>query len=132
MTNWEELKQKVKVNGFHIDKTGDGLGYPIEPHVKPLVLALNQRGYETSASCEGHPLSFWQERIQRLYGKNAELVFRARRGLVYRIKQEDGKVDERTINENPWVDIRISDVQKGRLEELLNYYNNRTGINWRM
>jgi len=115
----------------YVDGITDRLGTPIEPKIKPLVIALNYKGYRTTASCQGHSLKEWEDRIQRIHGDNAQIIFRAKRGLVYKIKEKDGEVKEYGFNENPWIDIKMSDNQLISLSNTIKDHNKRTGIYWR-
>lgn len=38
-----------------VDRITDGLMRPVDPRIKPIVIALRANGFETSGSCEGHP-----------------------------------------------------------------------------
>lgn len=130
MTLLEELKKKYwrLVANIAVDK----FGKRIEPKIKPLVIALNYKGYRTTMSCQGHSLSEREESLQKMHGENSRIIFRAERGLVYKIKERDGRVVERTFNETPWVDIKILESQRGKLLNVLTYHNQRTGIIWRL
>ena len=129
MEKWQELKSKLQ--GVDVDRITDRLGKTIEHKIKPLVIALNYKGYRTTASCQGHSLKEWQENMQKMYGNNAQIIFRAKRGLVYNIQGKDGKVKEQTFNENPWVDVKMSENQLISLSNTIKYHNKRTGIYWR-
>jgi hypothetical protein len=56
MVDFEELDKILKDRGLDLDRITDPKGKPIEPKIKPLLYVLNVKGYETTASCEGHPL----------------------------------------------------------------------------
>ncbi|MBT7902745.1 hypothetical protein HN587_02705 [Candidatus Woesearchaeota archaeon] len=53
MTKYVELKERLlQETGFNVDKDfGNG---PIDPAIKPLVVALKLVGFKTSNSCQGH------------------------------------------------------------------------------
>ncbi len=129
--DFELLSRDMKRKGFDVDSIADRLGKPIESKIKPLVLALNYKGYQSEGSCEGHSLSKWESRMKDLVDAGeAKLVFRAERGLTYQIKC-DGKIVEHTFNEIPWVDI-ISNEERvlfdlGRIVRK----HNENGILWR-
>ena len=44
---WQEMAEKI-------DRTTDGIGYPIDEKIKEPVIVLNLLGFQTGASCEGH------------------------------------------------------------------------------
>ena len=125
-------KLKKKYLGLVANITVDKLGKCIEPKIKPLVIALNYKRYGTTMSCQGHSLNEREESLQKIHGENAKIIFRAERGLVYKIKEGNGRIVERTFNETPWVDIKILENQRDKLLNVLTYHNQRTGIVWRL
>ena len=125
----KELKQKwLDVNGI-IDR----LGYPIEPGISSLVVALNFRGYETTASCEGHILSEWKRRVKdkvdsgeyKLFQENEhELIYKER--LLNFPPWSWIKINKR-FDESPWVDIE-KDNKIDKLKEILEKHNQLESI----
>lgn len=46
--------KRIKHLSKKVDQMADGLGYPMDPKIKPTVVALMLHGFPTVASCEGH------------------------------------------------------------------------------
>ncbi|MFT4309171.1 MAG: hypothetical protein ACMXYL_01645 [Candidatus Woesearchaeota archaeon] len=63
MVNFNELDKTLKAKGIDLDRMTDGVGTVIDQKIKPLLYVLNLRGYETTSSCEGHPIAFHKNRI---------------------------------------------------------------------
>jgi len=131
MTDWNRLKEELR-RYFDVDKITDLLGMPIEEGIKPLVVALNYKGFATTGSCEGHPLREWEQQMQEKVDEGqARLVCRAERGLTYETDRDGRKITQ-TFHESPWVDLRLSKSQVMKLINTIRSHSDRTRIDWRI
>lgn len=46
--------EKFKITKDNVDQVVDGIGMPIDEHIKGIVVWFNEHRFETKASCEGH------------------------------------------------------------------------------
>jgi len=105
MVDYNSLNEILKGRGLDLDLITDNLGKPIESRIKPLVTVLNYKGYETTASCEGHELEVWKNRLsKRVEDGQSRLVHEGKRGLVYH-EFVKGKWKIHDYFAHPWVDF---------------------------
>ncbi|MBS3077638.1 hypothetical protein J4233_05190 [Candidatus Pacearchaeota archaeon] len=132
MINWHEIDRELIGRGVDVNRIADALGKPLEPRIKPLVMALNYRGYHTCGSCEGHTLAEKEKRMaDKVASGEAKLVFRAPRGLTYERKTQGGIVYHDTFHESPWADFDvISESQVRRFTRALNIHNEIDEVQW--
>jgi len=131
MIDFQELDKQLKGKGIDLDRVTDRLGRPIEPKIKPLLIVLNSKGYRTTASCEGHSLSDWKERMaHRVSLGKARLVNEGKRGLVYEIRSEEGRRTTQSFYAHPWVDLDLIEQQVKRLGRIVHSHNESERVHW--
>lgn len=54
MSSIKDIYEKFKITKDNIDQIVDGIGMPIDRHIKDIVVWFNEHSFETEASCEGH------------------------------------------------------------------------------
>ena len=129
MASYQEMYKQLKKQGMDLDRVVDGLGMPIDQGIKPLVAALNLRGYKTTASCEGHPISDF---INRLNSSECDhTILNSNRNFVlYTSALDDGRVIEQAHFNSPWVDIHIDEQQGRKLADTITGHNEKSFIKW--
>jgi hypothetical protein len=139
MVDYGRLNEELKEKGLDFDRMTDRIGYPIEPQIKPLLYVLNIRGYETTASCEGHPMEEFKRRAIREENLDIITVLEdTPYSLV--IRKDHSKRDPTSLapvtyhifNMSPWADVELTNDKASRLEDTINSYNNLGGVQWRL
>ena len=128
--DYKLLKEKLSQKGIDLDVKADKLGRGIEEKIKPLLLVLNDLGYHTSASCEGHSLDEFKKRIQKTqeeYHFEQEITEEDKYHIILKKKfgQMYGNI---TFDQSPWVHLEISDEQVKNLNSIINEYNKLNNI----
>lgn len=132
MIDFNKLSEELKGRGFDVDSIRDKLGKPIEEKIKPLVIALNYLGYKTSQSCQGHSLYDILKRMRLdINNGRAKLVYFAESGLTFKFKRNLFYWETKTFNENPWVDVSLTQEQSEGVERILQEHEDDTGISWK-
>lgn len=124
------LKENLIKKGIDFDKRTDGLGFGIEEKIKPLLLVLNNFGYQTTASCEGHSLEEHKKRIQKIqeeYHFEQEIIEEDQYQFI--LKKKFGEIYGKIIlNQTPWVILEISDEQFKTLDSIIFEYNKSNNV----
>lgn len=129
MLDYNTLYEQLREGGMDLDRVVDGLGMPMDEEIKPLVAALNIKGYKTSASCGGHLIS---EFVRRL-SNNSEYksrILHADRNFIIWEREKDGSIKQHSHFNGPWVDVDIEDKQRQRLVDTVIRHNESGLVTW--
>lgn len=135
MLNYSQLELDLEKDGFDVNRVTDRLGTPIDEKIKPLVTVLRTFGYETTQSCEGHPLPEKRCRILNNphYNKIEVIEDTEHRFVAEAREPEDPETYRRwEVDESPWVDLDLSRREKEGLVEDVKDYNRDGEVEWKL
>ena len=128
MVDLKLLHKELKSRGLDLDRIVDAFGKPIEPKIKPLVIALNYKGYKTTGSCEGHTISEHKRRLSKaLSDGDVCILNEGKRVLVFKQRE---LAKPQMLYAAPWVDLDLREDQGKALTNIMSRYNDSSDINW--
>ncbi len=107
MAQFSSLASSLKLKGFDVESLQDEEGTPVDELIKPLLLVLNHKGYQTIASCQGHSLMQHKEKV----GKGEKITKET--PFSFMLEKKFGELKIKVMyDQAPWVDLKINGEQK--------------------